>query len=234
MPSTRNVGRIVGALLLLHLVGGLTLPYILLNRVLASPGLLENAAQNAFYLRAPVFLFLLGAGVTLGISIAAFPVLRQYSYRPALCLLALAIANLPLQLVESGMVLSMLSLSQPHAAGGTADGTMLQVVATARRWTHYTQLLTVVTWIAVLYAALGRAVLIPRVLAVLGVVACALQLTGVPLRAFLGYGVLTEMAIPLAPAYVALALWLLIKGFDERRAAAEWCATNIRASGDPG
>ena len=42
-----------------------------------------------------------------------------------------------------------------------------------------------------------------------------------PLRALLGYRILTEMAIPLAPAYVALALWLIVKGFDERRAAAQ-------------
>jgi hypothetical protein len=55
----------------------------------------------------------------------------------------------------------MLSLSQAYARAGAADGAMLQAVVaavgSARRWAHYTQLITVVSWIAVLYAALSRA-----------------------------------------------------------------------------
>jgi hypothetical protein len=61
--------------------------------MLASPGFLENAAQNAAHLR--VFLFLFSAAITLGISIAAHPVLRRRTRGLALCLIALAIANAP-------------------------------------------------------------------------------------------------------------------------------------------
>ena len=155
--STPAVGRIVGTLVLLHIAGALMLPYILLNQVVLSPDFLESAARNPAYLRAPALLFLFSAVVTLGISIAAYPVLRQSSHRLALCSLALGIANFPLQVVESGMVLSMMSLGQQYAKTGAADGAMLQVVAAAaygaRRWAHYTQLFTVVSWIFVLYAA---------------------------------------------------------------------------------
>jgi hypothetical protein len=63
--------------------------------MLASPGFLENAAQNAAHLRAAVFLFLFSAAITLGISIAAHPVLRRRTRGLALCLIALAIANAP-------------------------------------------------------------------------------------------------------------------------------------------
>ena len=115
------------------------------------------------------------------------------------------------------MVLSILSLSQEYNAAGAADAAMLKTVAiaarSARRWTHYLQLLTVVSWIFVLFAALWRAALIPRVLAVIGLATCALQIAGVPFRALLGYRMLTELAIPLGPTYAALALWLLVKGF---------------------
>lgn len=76
-----------------------------------------------------------------------------------------------------------------------------------------------VSWIFVLFAALWRARLIPRVLAVAGLVTCALQVTGVPLRALLGYPVVMEMAMPLGPAYAGLGLWLIVKGFGERRGA---------------
>jgi hypothetical protein len=224
VASTPTVGRIVGALVLLHIGGALMLPYILLDQVLVSPGFLESAARNPGYLRAPALLFLLGAAVTLGISIAVYPLLRQSSHRLALCCLALGIANFPLQVVESGMVLSMLSLGQQYAGAGAADGGMLQVVAAAavraRRWVHYTQLFTVVSWIFVLYGALWRAGLIPRVLAVVGLVTCALQITGVPLRALVGYPVVMAFAVPLGPAYAGLGLWLIVKGFGERREAA--------------
>ena len=222
MIPPRTVGRIVGAFLLLQLVCGLSLPYILLNRAVGPPGFLENAARNPVYLRAAVLLFLFNATVTLGISIAAYPVIRQSSRGLALCSLALAVANLPLQLMESGMVLSMLSLSQQHAGAAGADGAMLQAVATAaasaRRWTHYTQLFTMVSWMFVLYGALWRAAQIPGVLAVLGLITCALQIVGVPGRAFLGYPLLMQLAVPVAPVYAALGLWLVMKGFDERRA----------------
>jgi hypothetical protein len=43
------------------------------------------------------------------------------------------------------------------------------------------------------------------------------QVTGVPLRAILGLEVVTLMAMPLAPVYVAVAAWLMLKGFEERQ-----------------
>lgn len=99
-------------------------------------------------------------------------------------------------------------LGQRYVEAGAADGAMLQVVAAAaygaRRWAHCTRLFTVVTWIFVLFAALWRARLIPRVLAVGGLVTCALQITGVPLRALLGYPVVMGMAMPLGPVYAGL------------------------------
>jgi len=79
--SSTAVGRIVGTLVLLHIGGALMLPYILLNQVVMSPDFLESAARNPTYLRAPALLFLFGAAVTLGISIAAYPVLRQRTTR---------------------------------------------------------------------------------------------------------------------------------------------------------
>jgi Domain of unknown function (DUF4386) len=218
MRSTRNVGRVVGGLLLLQLVGGLMLPYILLNRLGPPGGFLQNAAANAGFLRGAVFLLLFAGAVALGITIAAYPVVRQSAQRPALLLFALGSANLALQLVEIGMVLSMLSLSQDYAAAG-ADAAMLRAVASpvgsARVWAHFTQLLTVVCWIAALFVALWRSGQIPRWLGIAGIVTCALQIAGVPLRAFLGYDVMTELAMPLAPVLVTLALWLLVKGFNQ-------------------
>ncbi len=217
MSPTFSSGRVVGILLLLHLAGGLILPYVVLGGAVAPPGFLENAAPNAAFVRAAVLLLLLGAAIALAVSVVAYPALQRDSPRLALTCLALGIANLPLQAVECGALLSMLSLSQRYALMVSADGPMLQVVAdavgSARIWAHFTQLLAIGSWILVLCAALWKAALVPRALALAGVIACVLQIGGVPMRALLGYGALTWMAVPLAPAYLGLALRLIVKGF---------------------
>lgn len=210
----------VGGLLLLHFIGGLLLPYILLNAATAPPGFLENAAVNSVQLRTAVLLFIASGALTLGIAITAWPVFRQYQYRLALWFLALAIANVCLQMVEAGTVLSMLSLSQEYARAGAGDASTFHVVAgavgSARQWAHFMQLLTVVGWIFVLYMLLWRTALVPRAFGVLGLITSLMQITGVPVRALLGYEPVMEMAMPLAPVHVALGLWLVAKGFRGR------------------
>ena len=49
-----------------------------------------------------------------------------------------------------------------------------------------------------------------------GLVGSLLQIAGVTLRGLFGYPTETRLAMPLAPAYLAVALWLMIKGFDDR------------------
>jgi hypothetical protein len=73
------------------------------------------------------------------------------------------------------------------------------------------------SWLFTLFLVLWRSRLVPRSLAGLGLLATVLQVTGVPLWALLGLDVVTPLAMPLAPIYVAVAAWLLVKGFEERQ-----------------
>jgi hypothetical protein len=68
-------------------------------------------------------------------------------------------------------------------------------------------------------------------LAALGLVGSLLQIAGVTLRGLLGYAPETRLAMPLAPAYVALALWLIVKGFNERHRPLETQAHRAGAAG---
>ena len=61
-----------------------------------------------------------------------------------------------------------------------------------------------------------RFILIPRALAALGLIGIALQFTGVTLMMFLGYKVIGEMAMPMLPIQIAVAVWLMVRGFEER------------------
>jgi hypothetical protein len=57
--------------------------------------------------------------------------------------------------------------------------------------------------------------LIHRALAAFGLLGALGQIAGVTLRGLWGYPPETRLAIPLAPAYVAVAVWLMVKGFYE-------------------
>jgi hypothetical protein len=221
METERTIGRRLGGLLLAHLAAGLMVPYILLRPAIMPPGFLESAAGVAAQVRAAVLLMFVGSAVAVGISIAALPVFRRYSQAMAFWLATLAAVNFALQAVDSGAVLSLLSISQQYTEAGAADGALYQAVAAAvgpiRRWTHYTHLLVLGSWIFVLHAILLRFALVPRLLAAVGLIATVSQIVGVTLRAMLGYPGVGPMAMPLGVTYVALAVWLMVKGFPEPR-----------------
>jgi hypothetical protein len=67
-----------------------------------------------------------------------------------------------------------------------------------------------------LYSVLYRFALVPRMVAVFGLITVMLHFTGIPLRGFLGYTLVTPMGVPMAVSHITLATWLSIKGFPER------------------
>jgi hypothetical protein len=221
MKSSKSVGRSIGMLLLVHLATGLTVPYILLQRLTTQTGFLTSAAEMSFQVRLAVLLLFVGGAIPVAIVIAAWPIIRQLSYAFALWLLALAVINFSLQGVENANWMTMLSLSQEYARAGAADTGLFQALGVAVRsswkWAHYTHLLVVVGWMFVLSSLLYRFTLVPRALAAVGMGAALLQLSGITLPQFVGYSVrFPELfGIPLGLSYLSLALWLMIRGIEE-------------------
>ncbi|MDQ3798122.1 MAG: DUF4386 domain-containing protein [Acidobacteriota bacterium] len=222
MKSAKSIGRAVGILLLLQLAAGLTVPFILMKPLVAgSPGFLTAAAENAFQIRAGVLLAFIGGALTFGIAVTAFPVFRRYSGAAAIWFPAVCAVSWTLDIVHGGAAMSMLSLSQEYLKGSGAEAELYQVVGTAvaaaRRWAHFAQLAAIGGWIFLFYGSLFRFALIPRALAAVGLVGIALQFTGVTLMMFLGYGLISEMAMPMLPIQIAVAAWLIVRGFNEQR-----------------
>ena len=219
MTSCKRVGRLVGVLLLLHLVVGLIVPFIMLHPLVSPPGFLTSAAGVANQTRTAVLLLFVGSGLAIAIASAGWSVFCECSSPMALWLFALAVASFALQAVDNAHILSMLSLSQAYAEAGAAKADVFQalalVVGSARKWSHYSFLLVVGCWIFLVFSLLCRFRLVPRVLAVFGMIGAVLQIAGVSLRGLLGYPPETRLAMPLAPACLLVALWLMVKGFDE-------------------
>ncbi len=101
MRSPKSTGRIIGILLLLHLITGLTAPYIMLHPLNSPLSFNANDAGNAFQVRLSVMLLFVGGAAAMAIAFTAWPVFRQYSYTIALWVLALAVVNFSLQCGEN-------------------------------------------------------------------------------------------------------------------------------------
>src|SRR5882724_6808951 len=118
MKSAKSPGRLIGVLLFLQLAG-LIVPFVLLHPLTTGPqDFLANAAGASFQIRVAVFLLFANCALTIGISIAAWPLFRQYSERMALWLVAASVIMFALQAVDNAHILSMMSLSQRYVEGG--------------------------------------------------------------------------------------------------------------------
>lgn len=207
-------------MLLFFQLAGLIVPFVLLIPLTTGPqNYLATAVDFSVQIRVAVFLLFANCALTIGITITAFRVFRQYSEAMTLWLLAVSVIMFLLQAVDNVHVLSMLSLSQQYARAGGPDElfqTLAAVVGSTRRWTHTTEILFIDWWIFLLYSVLYRFALVPRAVAAFGLITVLLHFTGIPLRGFLGYGPLALMGFPMALSHITLATWLVAKGFDER------------------
>jgi hypothetical protein len=220
MRSARSVGRIIGVLLLAQLAG-LIVPFVLLHPLTVdTSALLAGAAEAALQIKVAVLLLLANCVLTIVISFAAFPVLRQHGATMALLLVAASVIMFSLQAVDNAHLLSMLSLSQQYTQAGGEEQLFLglvEAVRSTRRWVHYTELLAIDGWIFALFSALYRFALVPRALAAFGLITAMLHFTGITVPLFLGHPGVTLMGASMGLGQLALGLWLIIKGLGEGR-----------------
>jgi len=216
MGTASRASRIIGALILAQMVGGVLVNFVLTAPLFGAPGFLVNAAAHSQQIGLSVLLGLAIGALSVAIAITAFPVFRQYSQALALWLVALAVVSLSVAAVENMSVMSMLSLSEAYANASAAERDQFQalrvVVASARNWAHYVGLVIAGSTIFVLYTVLYRFALVPRALAAFGLVAVMLQVAAVALPLF-GHSVVFLMLAPLGVSQLVLAFWLIIKGF---------------------
>ncbi|MCC3155243.1 DUF4386 domain-containing protein [Hymenobacter sp. BT770] len=220
-PSAFALGRKIGILLLLQLVAALTLPFILMKPLtVGTPAFLTAVAAHSVKIRGAVLLSFVGSALTVYLGVTTFPLFRRYSQSAALIFMVICAVSCALDMVQAGTVMSMLAISTKFVAAGATDSGLYQVVgaavASARRSAHATQLLAISAWMFIFYSSLLRFHLVPRVLAVIGVIGVSLQFTGVTLMMFLGYPAIGPMAMPLLPIQIVVAIWLIAKGVPDK------------------
>src|SRR5688572_637719 len=100
MISANTTGRIIGVLLVVQL-SGLIVPFIMLHPLMGGRDYLAGAAGFALQLKTATFLLLANCALTVGMSIAAYPVFRKYGPALALLLAAASVALFVLQAVDN-------------------------------------------------------------------------------------------------------------------------------------
>ena len=216
MLSPNKTVRVIGLLLLLHLITGLITPYVILRPLGAS--LDASASVSGSQVRLAVMLLFVGGALTIAIAVTGWSIFRESSFRLATWLLALAITNFALQCLENAAWMSLLTFSQEYAKANAGDASMFHVSGIALRmiwkWVHYTHLLIMVSWMFMLGVMLWRAALVPRALAALLLLGSLLQIFGITLPQFISYPSPAPifMGLPLGIIYLAVALWLIGRG----------------------
>lgn len=220
MTAASRLGRITGLLLIVLLPTGLIVPYVTLQPLMASPAaFLEVAARMSTLVRLSVLQLVVGAALSVGISIVAFTVVRERARGMGLWVMALALANFILQLVENSHWLTMLSVSQTYAEAGPSRADQFQALGVAIRsawkWAHYSHIFIVVAWLFTLFLLFFRTAIVQRALSAVGMWLCVLHFVGITLPVFAGYRMPYPMlfGMPLGFGILAIAVWLLAKGF---------------------
>ena len=132
MRSPHNTGRVIGILLLLHLITGLTTPYVILRPLGAA--LDASARVSGSQVRLAVMLLFVGGALTIAVAVTGWSIFREYSCPLATWLLALAIANFALQCVENAAWMSLFTFSQEYAKANAGDASLFHVTGIALRY----------------------------------------------------------------------------------------------------
>ena len=219
MITAKSVGRIIGVLFLLQvlLAPPVYTQWGMMGSVTA-PDFLVNAAGHAMQIRVAVLLTFVLSGLTLAAALMALPVFRRHSERMAFLFLAFSILGLATQVIESVATRDMLSLSLMYTKADAPKEFLETFGAVARStWTsaHFVNLMLGHLKAFVFFVIIYRFALVPRVLGGIGMAATLLSTTAATMP-LLGYRFSYLMIAPTALTQLALTLWLIVKGFEER------------------
>jgi hypothetical protein len=222
----KRKGQFLGALLLIQLACGLILPYVFLLPLTAPPAaFLDHAAGMSMTIRLNVLMLLIGGALPFVISLILIRSHQDREWTVGAVLLVLAAATFVLQIIENTYWLSMLSVSETYRSAEAQGGFEVAgiVIRSGFKWVHYSHILVVIGWLFTLYLLCFRTGVVPRVLAVAGMVGCAFHFGGIILPAFAGITMpySTLFGIPLALVTVLTAGWLLARGMSNPSSAVD-------------
>lgn len=217
MKSHKKIARIVGVLYIIGTIAGI-LSLVLTGSILGSPDYLSavSANENKVIMGA---LFVLTMAFALAmVSVVLYPILKKYNQPLALGYVVFRGALetfASLALVISWLIL--ITLSQEYVNVGVPDASYFHTLGTlmlrAIDWIGLISTITFSLGALMLYYIFYKSKLVPKWISVWGLVGIALVLAAGLLGMF---GISLQILwAPLALQEMVMAVWLIVKGFNQ-------------------
>ena len=212
----RTTARIVGVLYLAGMVVGIG-GNIFIQSILTTPDGLASIAASSMLLAFGAVCWLATAAGDAAHGILMFPVLKRHSERSAVGYLTARIIDATFIAVMALLILIQIPLAAAYLNAGIADTFSLHALSTvfdqANLYAYDFAMITVGVAGLILCTAFYRTGLIPRPLAVWGLVGYLVILTGSVLQV-LGFDLHSIHAIPGGLWEGFIGVWLIVKGFS--------------------
>jgi hypothetical protein len=223
MNSNRKTAKIVGVLFILAAVTAV-IGLNLYNPILNGPDYLLKGSEHANQVILGAVMELILVVSAVGTATTMFPLLRQYNETIALWHVCFRFLEAIIITIGVISVLSLLTLSQEFVAAGAPDpssfhssGIILQAI---HDWTFMLGPLFMLGINTVMYSYIFyKTKLVPRFISILGMTGASCVFI---CSLFVMFGVFPQisfwgavLAVPVAANEMILAVWLLVKGFNE-------------------
>ena len=233
MNTFRTTARVVGILYVAGLVIGIG-GMVLIQSILGAPDHLSAVSASSMLLAIGALLWLMPAAGDAAHGVLMFPILKQQqSERIAIGYLGFRIVNAVFVAVMVLFILLQIPLASEYIKAAGSDASFLQALSSVfmqgQLYAYNFGMAFVGIASLMLCYTLYRAKLVPRILAVWGLVGYAIILCGSVLEV-LGFNLLTIHAIPGGLWEIFIGVWLIAKGFNPSAFASESAQADVNES----
>ena len=216
MNTYRTTATVVGIVYLAGFVVGIG-GNILIQSILGAPNHLSTVSANSMMVAIGAILWLMTVAGDTAHGVLMFPVLKQHSERMAFGYLAARIVDAVFIAVMVLFLLIQIPLGSEYLKAAASNSAFLQSLSTvsvqASQYAYQIGMSALGVAGLLLYIMFYRTKLVPRWMAVWGLVGYAIILCGM-LSRILGSGLGDVSSIPGGLWEVFIGVWLIVKGFN--------------------
>ena len=229
----RTTARVVGVVYLAGFVVGIG-GEMLIQPILGAPDRLSMISANGTMVAVGALLWLMAVIGDAAHGVLMFPILKQHSERIAVGYLAARILDAIFIALMVVLILIQIPLGGEYLKAAASDGSYLQALSTvlvrANQYAYQIGMSTLGVAGLLLCYTLYKAKLVPRLLAIWGLVGYAIIFCGM-LSEIMGSGLGLVSSLPGGLWEVFIGVWLIVKGFSSSATVPE--ATRISKLAEP-
>ena len=213
--SIQKTGRIAGILLLMLFILGVVIFQFLQGPYLFSEHFMDTIAKHEFSIISSTLLAIVSGILSIGVAVLLLPVFKNYNTFLASLYMLLTLLSCIAIVQDNMSVIELLESSKAFQINKQKAvlETLGAMAYQKHYWTHHFYLLFSCFPAFVLYYLLFQSRLVPKGIAVLGIIAVVLMAIEMVFTLF-GNSISLNLLLPIAVIQLVLPIWLIIKGFN--------------------